>query len=198
MKKLLVLMLAAIMVFAMVACSKDEASDDDTQGDVKTSDTNKTTTSNKTNNTDNTAKTDADEEKEASVSNTLFASLYADEKKDKGDAQYFAELVNESSLIPFALFTEKVETGKLDGFKSEISGFESAVCIKPQVASPFILYLFTFAEDTEESVKTEFIANLKTAADLNWMEFSSAEEVVCQSLNANTVFFCMARHSFAK
>lgn len=193
-------MLAAIMVFAMVACSKDEASDDDTQGDVKTSDTNKTTTSNKTNNTGNTAKNDDDEneEKEASVSNTLFASLYADEKKDKGDAQYFAELVNESSLIPFALFTEKAEAGKLDGFKSEISGFESAVCIKPQVASPFIVYLFTFAENTEESVKAEFIANLKTAADLNWMEFSSAEEVVCQSLNANTIFFCMARHSFAK
>lgn len=95
--------------------------------------------------------------------------------------------------LPFSGAFIEVESGYLNGFTNEISGFENGVMFAPMIGSiPFVGYIFEL-DDTADTAA--FIDLLKENADLRWNICTSADEMVVDA-NGQTVFFVMSPLSF--
>lgn len=96
-----------------------------------------------------------------------------------------------NSIIDFATDYMPVVPGYLNGFSSNITGFDEGVMFGPMIgAIPFIGYVFKVTSD-----KNNFIEQLKDNADLRWNICTQADEMVV-SENNNYVFFVMSPESF--
>ena len=172
MKKWIALLLAAMMLISMAACSKDETNTD-------------------TNNTDNGETIENTENTETTVGSTLLADFKAD---NNGTAQEIADRLVKNEIIQFMGMAAPVEEGLLSGFdNAEIKGFKEGVMFGPMMGSiAFIGYIFELEEGADvEAFKT----TLKDSANLRWNICVEAEELIVEN-EGNKVFFLMCPKSF--
>lgn len=177
MKKVIAILMAAVMVLSFAACTKAPTTEENTtEADL----------------IDNTV---ADEEtSEAAVAGSVADTLAAEFKaiaSTETDAQKIAEALAASSAVaaigPAAM---PIEPGFLNGFdNAEITGFDKGVMFAPMISSiAFVGYVFTLSEGTDV---VEFVKTLEENANLRWNICVSADDMVT-AVEGNTVFFVMA------
>lgn len=141
--------------------------------------------------------TEKPEEKPAETAKTVGNILLADFKTKAGSQASvlsIAEGLIENSIIPFMGGAMEVEPGLLAGFgNTEITGFKSGATFMPMMGSiAFVGYVFELENGTNVN---DFIAKLKSSADLRWNVCVEAEEMVTGSVG-NKVFFVMCPKAF--
>ena len=168
MKKIIALIMVALMVVTMTACTKTE----------------KTDTADKADKVENTEKTET-------VGETLLADFKAD---TNGSAQEIADRLIKNEIIEFMGGAMPVEEGLLTGFdNTEIKGFKEGVMFAPMMSSiAFVGYVFELADGTDVD---EFKSTLKDSANLRWNICVEAEELIVEN-DGNKVFFLMCPKSF--
>ena len=168
MKKIIALIMVALMVVTMTACTKTE----------------KTDTADKADKVENT-------EKAETVGETLLADFKAD---TSGSAQEIADRLIKNDIIEFMGGAMPVEEGLLTGFdNTEIKGFKEGVMFAPMMSSiAFVGYVFELADGTDVD---EFKSTLKDSANLRWNICVEAEELIVEN-DGNKVFFLMCPKSF--
>ena len=168
MKKIIALIMVALMVVTMTACTKTEKTDTADKAD-------------KVENTEN-AKT---------VGETLLADFKAD---TNGSAQEIADRLIKNEIIEFMGGAMPVEEGLLTGFdNTEIKSFKEGVMFAPMMSSiAFVGYVFELADGTDVD---EFKSTLKDSANLRWNICVEAEELIVEN-DGNKVFFLMCPKSF--
>lgn len=131
-------------------------------------------------------------EANASVANTLLAQFKS--VASSGSALSVAEQLIANPVIAFAGGAMEVEPGYLTGFdNAEITGFKEGAMFAPMIGTiPFVGYVFTLDAGVNAS---DFIATLKSSANLRWNICTSADEMVAGSAG-NKVFFVMSPISF--
>lgn len=99
------------------------------------------------------------------------------------EAEYFKEV---------SMTTMEVETGFLNGFEAEITGFNNGVMFAPMIGTiPFVGYIF-------ETDNTELLIDeLETNASLNWNICTTADEMLVKA-HDNYVFFVMSPYTFGE
>ncbi|MBQ4161036.1 MAG: hypothetical protein IJD83_08910 [Clostridia bacterium] len=137
------------------------------------------------------------EEKLAESATTVGNALLADFKAKAGGAPSMlslAESLISNDMIPFMGGAMEVEPGLLAGFgNAEIKGFKSGASFMPMMGSiAFVGYVFELEEGTAVS---DFIATLKSNADLRWNVCVEADEMVTGNVG-NKVFFVMCPKQF--
>ena len=137
------------------------------------------------------AKPEAKPEVSKTVGETLLAAFKAN---SSGSALSVAESLAANDILAFQGAAMPVEEGYLTGFdNTEIKGFSEGAMFAPMIGTiPFVGYVFTLSEGTSAS---EFIATLKSCANLRWNVCTTAEEMVAGSAG-NKVFFVMCPKSF--
>lgn len=170
MKKIIALLMVALMLVTMVACGQGT-------GDETTTNTKDTTNNEAVEN--------------ATVGQTLLAEFKAD---STGTAQEIADRLITHKVIEFMGAAMPVEEGLLSGFdNTEIKGFESGVMFAPMVGSiPFVGYIFVLPDGADVDA---FKATLKDSANLRWNICVEAEELIVEN-EGNKVFFLMCPKSF--
>ena len=169
MKKIIALLMAALLSLSMVACAKNE--------DVSSTPSN--------------PETNKAEASEQTVGETLLADFKAD---SKGTAQEIADRLIKNEIIEFMGGAMPVEEGLLSGFdNTEIKGFKEGVMFAPMMSSiVFVGYIFELEEGADvEAFKT----TLKDSANLRWNVCVEAEELIVEN-EGNKVFFLMCPKSF--
>jgi len=172
MKKILALILASLMVFAIVACSEDTKKDSETKDPEV-----------------------VEPVVEPTTPATILLKAFKDMKAngEYTDVESAANALVTNPIIPFMGGAMVVEEGFLQGFSNDITGFKSGAVFMPMIgAIPFVGYVFELEEGADVNA---FVQTLKDNADLRWLICVEAEEVVCEAVD-NTVFFCMAKTSF--
>ncbi len=218
MKKLLAMLLAVSMLFALAACGEkptDETPADDTVIEIETENTeNEKAPANEEaqkpaedkkedDKKEDVAQKPADapekapDEKPDEAAKTVGNILLADFKAKAGSATSalsLAEGLIGNSIIPFMGGAMEVEPGLLSGFdNAEIKGFKEGATFMPMIGSyPFVGYVF-FLEDGVNV--NDFIANLKANANLRWNICVEADEMVAGNVG-NKVFFVMCPKEF--
>lgn len=111
-----------------------------------------------------------------------------------GSALSIAEKLVANPVIAFAGGAMAVEPGYLTGLdNTEITGFKEGAMFAPMIGTiPFVGYVFTLDAGTNAS---DFIATLKSSANLRWNICTSADEMVAGS-SGDKVFFVMSPISF--
>lgn len=194
MKKILAILLAAIMLLSVVACTPVEDNNDpDNTPDSgeQTPDTTPDTTP------------DGGEEQpsgDASITikptvdeGTLGATLWDAFMQEMlaNEQVSMEELANKLITNPAIQFfggAMPVEAGFLSGFNNEVSGFTSGAMFAPMMGSiAFVGYVFELAEDANVQ---EFINNLTADANPRWQICVTADQTVVGAFN-NKVFFLM-------
>ncbi|MBQ3090547.1 MAG: hypothetical protein IJD21_08335 [Oscillospiraceae bacterium] len=104
-------------------------------------------------------------------------------------AQEMADAILAHESILFSGASMPVEPGLLTGFgETEITGFEEGVMFAPMIGTiPFVGYIFTLAEDADVDA---FVQMLSDNANPRWNVCTEAEEMVID-MNGSTVFFLM-------
>lgn len=170
MKKIIALLLVAVMLFSLVACgAKKEA--------------------------EPSKKQDAAEEVKKEEPKTVGGKLLADfEENTDGSAQEIAERVTKNEVLPFDAVIMEVEPGFLMGFdNAEITGFKEAVTFAPMMGTiPFLGYIFVLEDGVDA---TEFIGILERNANLRWNICTEADELTVKSVG-DKVFFLMSPSDF--
>lgn len=196
MKKLLALILASLLIFALASCTNDDAVEDGNNDEVIESPAEDDTPAED----ETPAEDDTTVEDETPAGETPANALLAEFKnlmatsEDKSP-EFLANTLITNPIIPFMGGAMAVEEGFLQGFTVDITGFESGAVFMPMIgAIPFIGYVFELAEDADVDA---FVQTLKDNADMRWLICAAAEETVCEAVD-NTVFFCMAKTSFAE
>lgn len=203
MKKVLTLMLVAVMAMSITACSKKpaETPDTTTTPEVTTVPEETTTapeeTTVATENSDVVTEevTDAPEDTTApsATADTLGNTLYKDflDKVKANPDMSVEELANQiiaNPVIQFGPAVMPVEAGYLPGFTTEISGFKSGAMFAPMIGSiPFVGYVFEL--ESEDDVEA-FLTTLKDTADPRWNVCVEADETVMGNYGTK-VFFVM-------
>lgn len=176
MKKLVSLLLCIIMVSSVcfvTACSKEnnKVNDDTTKTDVEES-------SGDGNSED--AIPDYGDTKGAQL-----CTEFATRASKSDDIEAIAEELCSADISGYDCLTMPVEEGFLNGFSSEIKGFNKGVMFSPSIGSiPFVAYIFE-TEDTEALKKT-----LLDNADPRWNICTEADETFA-GVYKNYVFFVM-------
>lgn len=120
-------------------------------------------------------------------------NVFNDEVKNEKDIEKLAKNINVSVKTITGYDTDVVTLSKKDyveGFSTEIKGFNKAVAIKPFISGqPFIAYIFE-VDDPETFKKT-----LEDNADLRWNICTMADEYK-SSIVDNYVFFVMSKIDF--
>ena len=182
MKKILALILASLMLFALVACANNE---DETPVEDDKIENNEIVEAPENETTDTTGLSPA-------------ATLLQAFKDMKANGEYTdvesaANALITNPIIPFMGGSMAVEEGFLQGFDNDITGFKSGAVFMPMIgAIPFVGYVFELEDGADVDA---FVQTLKDNANMRWLICTSAEEVVCEAVG-NTVFFCMAVQSF--
>lgn len=192
MKKILALILAAMMLLSVVACDKTPAETPDVeQGGDKTDDT---TAGDGTENDDNTVGSDviAPTVEAGTLGETLWNAF-----KDAvaaNEAATTEELANTLVTNPAIQFMGGVmpldaATEFFTGFDEyKITGFESAALYMPMIGSiPFVGYVFDVAEGTDVNA---FIKALTDNCNPRWNICVEAEQTVAGAIGEK-VFFLM-------
>ena len=111
------------------------------------------------------------------------------------DAESAANALITNPIIPFMGGAMAIEPGFLQGFNVDITGFKSGAVFMPMIgAIPFVGYVFELEEGADVDA---FVQTLNDNANMRWLICTAAEEIVCEAVD-NTVFFCMAKASFAE
>ena len=135
------------------------------------------------------------EEKPASSSGSVASVLLSEFKKiASSDTQTIAQKLVENPVIKFSGGVVPVSEGFLNGFdNAEIKGFKEGAMFAPMMGTiPFVGYIF----ELESADKTaDFIATLKSCANLRWNICTSADEMVAGAVG-NKVFFVMSPLKF--
>lgn len=169
MKKIIALLLIAMLALTMVACNKNDTTNTDTPNSGESTET----------------------PAEVTVGQTLLNDFKAD---STGTAQQIAERLIGNEIIEFMGGAMPVEEGLLSGFdNTEIKGFKEGVMFAPTMSSiAFVGYIFELEEGADvEAFKT----TLKDSANLRWNICVEAEELIVES-EGNKVFFLMCPKSF--
>lgn len=128
-----------------------------------------------------------------SVGSTLLADFKA-KASASSSALSVAEALLSNPIIAFSGGAMEVEPGFLTGFdNTEIKGFKEGAMFAPMIGTiPFVGYVFTLEDSTNAS---DFIATLKSSANLRWNICTSADEMITGT-SGNKVFFVMCPKSF--
>ena len=167
MKKLIAILLAALMLFSVTACGSASESADSADTIEKV-----------------TAQGDAQ----------LILDDFYEKMDTEWTALSLAEALASADYLPFEGAAAAVEPGWLMGFSAdEITGFQEGAMFAPMIGTiPFIGYVFTLEEGADVDA---FMQTLKDNADPRWNICTEAEEVVTAHVG-NTVLFVMAPLSF--
>lgn len=177
MKKIIALLLVAVMLLSLVACASKPAgadADKDADNDVPPTEAN--------------SPADGD---------TIGQTLLADFKENINanpdiTAQELADAIIANEIIEFAPVTEPVETGYLNGFDNEINGFSEGVVFCPMIGSiAFVGYIFQLDDGADVDA---FMQTLKDNANLRWNVCVEADEMIVEH-EGNTVFFLMCQNN---
>ena len=201
MKKVLALLMAAIMMLSLAACggSNDQPAEDDTP--VVEEDVSGPAAEGEGPAADDMPVVDempaVDAETPAvdgeSLGNTLLKD-FEDRIAANPDAtaQELADGILTNSAILFSGASMPVEPGYLTGFdETEITGFEEGVMFAPMIGTiPFVGYVFTVEGDVDA-----FAAELESLCDLRWNICTEAEEAVI-GISGDKVFFVMSVKNF--
>lgn len=170
MKKILAILLAAVMLLSMAACGNKK--NDETSGETESTATEGTT-----------------------AQDTVGSALLEDFKANAtGSAQEIAEHLLTNKNIAFVGAVMPVEEGLLTGFgETEITGFEEGAMFAPMIGTiPFVGYIFAVEDGADvEAFKTM----LKDNANLRWNICTTAEELIVAN-EGNVVLFLMSPRSF--
>lgn len=202
MKKVLALIMAAVMMFSLMACggkTNEEPAGDapaaeedvsgpaaEGEGPVEDEMVVEPGTS--------VEEVPAGEEQPAQSSDTLGNTLLAEFEAQMSanpdmTAQELADAILANESILFSGATMEVEPGYLTGFdEAEISGFETGVMFAPAIGTiPFVGYIFELAEDADMDA---FVKTLTDNANPRWNVCTMADETIA-TYQGNTVFFLM-------
>ena len=116
--------------------------------------------------------------------------ITADANKD-ADALTIATKLSESEFFgELSLMAAEIDPAYMPGFAdATIEGYESAAMLAPMIGViPFVSYIFNLAEGTDANA---FAENLKAVADPNWNICTTADETLTY-VEGNTVFFVMS------
>ena len=193
MKRIIALILAMLMVFALVSCGKKDNTTDNGVNDETVNDTTNNDTT-----TDSTENDDAATDGGAAAGDTLGTTLLgvfkatADANPDM-TAEEIANAVISDPVIQFGPATMPVEEGLLSGFDNyEVKGFEEGVMFAPMIGSiAFVGYVFTLADGADAEA---FAADLEANCNPRWNICVEAEETVT-GISGNKVFFLMCPKS---
>lgn len=176
MKKVIAILMAAVMLLAFAACAKTPVTEENT-----------TEANNVENSVEETSEAAASGESVAQTLAAEFKALAATET----DAQKIADsLASNTAISAIGAATMPVEAGFLTGFdNAEITGFDAGVMFAPMIGTiPFVGYVFTLSEGTDADA---FVKTLEDNANLRWNICTQADEMV-SAVEGNTVFFVMA------
>ena len=213
MKKILALILVSVLSMSFVACSKSEPENKEEKPKTEQSQSEEITPEATPEEGEEIVggKTEKPEEKPAESTkepekapekepekapDTVGTKLLAQfkSKASSGTPYDIANSFVESGDLPFMAGAMEVEPGLLSGFDNyEVKGFSSGATFGPMIGSiAFIGYVFELDGTVSAS---DFIANLKSNANLRWNICVEAEEMVAGS-SGNKVFFVMCPKSF--
>ena len=167
MKKIIAILMAALMTVTMVACSKNGGN---SSSDLASSSIVK---------------------EEGTVGETLLAAFKAN---STGTAQEIADRLIGNEIIQFMGSAMPIEEGLLSGFdNAEIKGFKEGAMFAPMMSSiAFVGYVFELPEGADVDA---FKTTLKDSANLRWNICVEAEELIVEN-EGNKVFFLMCPKSF--
>lgn len=195
MKRILALILAAVMVLTFLSCGKKDepATDDSTVNDTVPDGTAEDDAT-----SDDTTADDTTTDDTAASGDTLGTTLLGVfkstvEANPDMTAEEIANTVISDPVIQFGPATMSVEEGFLSGFDNfEVKGFEEGVMFAPMIGSiAFVGYVFTLADGADTAA---FISELEANANPRWNICVEAEETVTGSVG-NKVFFLMCPKS---
>ncbi|MGN1095136.1 MAG: hypothetical protein ACI4QR_01975 [Eubacteriales bacterium] len=150
MKKIIALVLAAIMMVAFVACGKNN--NDTTTAPNTTTDNNKTT---------------------ATEATTEAPVVPAASLEDIANAIIACEALSQMRLV-----TTPMEEGYMPGFDEDITGFEEAYNFGPMIGSiPFVGYIFRVSD---ASAAQSFLDSIKAKSNPRWNICTSADTTVTE------------------
>lgn len=185
MKKIIALLLAAILVLGLAACAE---SNTDATKDMSSSETTAPSESATEEPTEATTESSVSTNGET-LGQTLRAS-FLDTMNSNPEASTLeiAETLIGNPAIEFAPVTEAIVPGYLPGFSADIDGFADGTMFAPMIGSiPFVGYIFRLDEDADVDA---FMQTLTDNADPSWNICVTAEETVMDHVG-NTVFFVM-------
>jgi len=167
MKKIIALLLVAIMVLGTVACGakKEEGSKQESSKE--------------------------EAKKPETVGEILLATF---KEEPNGTAQEVAERIIGNEIIPFMGGANPIEPGFLAGFDNvEIKDFKEGCMFGPMMGTiPFVGYIFVLEDGADVDA---FVKTLEDNANLRWNVCTEAEELTVDS-EGNTVFFLMSPKKF--
>lgn len=185
MKKIIALLLAAILMLSLAACAenKPEATED-TSSSETTAPTEATTEAPTEATEEPSVSTDAD-----TLGQTLRAAfLDAMDTNPEATTLEIAETLIGNPAIQFMPVTEPIVPGYLAGFTADIDGFAEGALFAPMIGSiAFVGYIFRLDESADVDA---FMKTLTDNADPSWNICVTAEETVVDHVG-NTVFFVM-------
>ena len=185
MKKIITLLLAAILMLSLAACAenKPEATED-TSSSETTAPTEATTEAPSEATEEPSVSTDAD-----TLGQTLRAAfLDAMDTNPEATTLEIAETLIGNPAIQFMPVTEPIVPGYLAGFTADIDGFAEGALFAPMIGSiAFVGYIFRLDESADVDA---FMKTLTDNADPSWNICVTAEETVVDHVG-NTVFFVM-------
>ena len=167
MKKLLTILLTAILAFGLVACGGN----DNTDGGLVSGSA------------------------DTFGQNTIIEFRLALNENKDADAITLLTKMSESELFgEMSLMPMELDPTFMPGLNGNtIEGYESAAMMSPMIGViPFVTYAFQLSEGTDANA---FAENLKAIADPAWNICTSADEVLTYD-EGNTVFFVMSPLSF--
>ena len=189
MKKIIALLLAAILMLSLAACteSKPETTEDTSETTAPT----ETTTEEPT---ETAAEPSADTDDDT-LGQTLRAAFHdAMDTNSEATTLEIAETLIGNPAIQFAPVTEPIVPGYLPGFAADIDGFAEGTMFAPMIGSiAFVGYVFRLDESADVDA---FMQTLTDNADPSWNICVTAEETVVDHVG-NTVFFVMCPGSAA-
>lgn len=193
MKRILALILAAVMVLTFLSCGKKDepATDDNANNTVEDGTVGDGTVGD---GTVEDSTTDDNTSGDAATGDTLGTTLLGvfkatAEANPDMTAEEIANTVIADPSIQFGPVTMPVEEGLLSGFDNfEVKGFEEGVMFAPMIGSiAFVGYVFKLADGADVDA---FISDLEANANPRWNICVEAEETVTGNVG-NTVFFVM-------
>lgn len=186
MRKIALVTLMTISVFALSACVKKAPTPADNENNttvsVESEQTTETTQENK-------VVEIAPEVAENTAGSALWNEFITAVKENPElTAVELSDKLSANPVIQFMAGAMETQPGYLAGFSEEITGFESGATYGPMMGSiAFVGHIFKLAEDADVNA---FIENLKSKADPRWNICVEADYVQAGAYG-NTVYFLM-------
>ncbi len=189
MKKILAILLAAMLMLGAVACNSNNTTDTDTNNDVVDTNDIVSDTESNTEAADNSIIEPAVEDNTMGMNIWNLFLKTIGENSDKSCEELGNIFMNTPDVIPYGGMAMPIEEGFLTGFNNyEVKGFKSGAVFMPMIGTiPFVGYVFELEEGAD--VKA-FIKELSDNCFMRWNLCTSAEQVVAGAKD-NKVLFVM-------